>query len=73
MLLADGDRMIGPQGRRDLQADAADAGVDSPDHGPVLASTVYRDGDTDRARRFIAPKMEAEIVFVLAAPLEGPA
>jgi 2-keto-4-pentenoate hydratase len=47
-------------------------GVDSPDYGPVLASTVYRDGDTIPVSRFIAPKIEAEIVFVLGERLMGP-
>jgi len=47
-------------------------GVDSPDYGPVLASTIYRDGDTIPASRFIAPKIEAEIVFVIGERLEGP-
>jgi hypothetical protein len=47
-------------------------GVDSPDHGPVLASTVYRDGDTVPLDRFIQPRIEAEIVFVLGARLQGP-
>jgi 2-keto-4-pentenoate hydratase len=47
-------------------------GVDSPDHGPVLASTVYRDGDALPLDRFIAPKVEAEIVFVMGERLLGP-
>jgi 2-keto-4-pentenoate hydratase len=47
-------------------------GVDSPDYGPVLASTVYRDGDEIPLNRFIAPKIEAEIVFVMGERLAGP-
>src|SRR2546423_14360780 len=47
-------------------------GVDSPVYGPVLASTVYRDGDDIPLDRFIQPKIEAEIVFVLGERLEGP-
>jgi 2-keto-4-pentenoate hydratase len=47
-------------------------GVDSPDYGPVLASTVYRDGDEIPLSRFIQPKIEAEIVFVLGERLAGP-
>jgi 2-keto-4-pentenoate hydratase len=38
----------------------------------VLASTVYRDGDAIPLSRFIAPKVEAEIVFVMGSRLEGP-
>ena len=72
MLLADGDSVIGHKvGLTSLPMQRM-LGVDSPDHGPVLGSTVYRDGDTVPLDRFIAPKIEAEIVFVLGAPLRGP-
>jgi 2-keto-4-pentenoate hydratase len=47
-------------------------GVDSPDYGPVLGSTVYRDGDTISLSRFIQPNIEAEIVFILGERLAGP-
>jgi 2-keto-4-pentenoate hydratase len=47
-------------------------GVDSPDYGPVLASTLYRDGDTIPLDLFIQPRIEAEIVFVLGSDLKGP-
>lgn len=47
-------------------------GMDSPDYGPVLASTVYPSGAEVSMSRFIQPKIEAEIVFVLGAPLRGP-
>jgi 2-keto-4-pentenoate hydratase len=47
-------------------------GVDQPDYGPVLASTVYADGDTVPLSAFIQPKVEAEIAFVLGSSLAGP-
>ena len=72
LLLADGETVIGYKvGLTSLPMQRM-LGVDSPDHGPVLASTVYRDGDTVPLDRFIAPKIEAEIVFVLGAELRGP-
>ena len=44
-----------PQGRPDVSKPMQKmVGVDSPDYGPVLASTVYRDGDTIPLDRFIA-------------------
>jgi len=46
--------------------------VNQPDYGPVLASTVYNDGDEVSLGRFIQPKIEAEIVLVLGAELRGP-
>lgn len=72
LLLADGDRIIGHKVGLTSKPMQKMVGVDSPDHGPVLASTVYRDGDTIPLDRFIAPKIEAEIVFVLGERLQGP-
>ncbi len=72
LLLADGDRVVGHKVGLTSKPMQKMVGVDSPDYGPVLASTVYRDGDTIPAGRFIAPKIEAEIVFVIGERLEGP-
>jgi 2-keto-4-pentenoate hydratase len=72
LLLADGDRIIGYKVGLTSKPMQAMVGVDSPDHGPVLGSTVYRDGDTVPLSRFIQPRVEAEIVFVLGERLAGP-
>jgi 2-keto-4-pentenoate hydratase len=47
-------------------------GVDSPDFGPVLASTRLPDGGIIPLDRFISPRLEAEISFLLGAKLRGP-
>lgn len=72
LLLADGDRIVGHKVGLTSKVMQKMVGVDSPDHGPVLASTVYADGDTIPLGKFIAPKVEAEIVFVLGDRLRGP-
>jgi 2-keto-4-pentenoate hydratase len=72
LLLADGDRIIGHKVGLTSKPMQQMIGVDSPDYGPVLASTVFRDGDTIPLDRFIAPRIEAEIVFVLGERLQGP-
>lgn len=72
LLLADGDRVIGYKVGLTSKPMQQMIGVDAPDYGPVLASTVYRDGDTIPVSRFIAPRIEAEIVFVLGERLQGP-
>ncbi|MET7335365.1 fumarylacetoacetate hydrolase family protein [Nonomuraea sp. NPDC005650] len=72
MILADGDRVIGHKVGATSKAMQRLIGLDSPDYGPVLASTVYADGATIPLDRFIAPKLEAEIVFVLGESLKGP-
>jgi 2-keto-4-pentenoate hydratase len=72
MLLADGDTIVGYKVGLTSKPMQKMIGVDSPDYGPVLASTVFRDGDTVPLDRFIQPKVEAEIVFVLGERLAGP-
>lgn len=72
LLLVDGDRVIGYKVGLTSVPMQKMIGVDSPDYGPVLASTVYADGATVSLADFIAPKVEAEIVFALGAPLRGP-
>ena len=72
LLLADGDRVVGHKVGVTSAAMQELIGIDSPDYGPVLASTVYRDGDAVALDRFIQPKIEAEIVFVLGERLMGP-
>lgn len=72
LILADGDTVVGHKVGATSAAMQRLIGIDSPDHGPVLASTIYRDGDTVGLQRFIQPKVEAEIVFVLGERLAGP-
>lgn len=47
-------------------------GVDQPDGGYLLESMVVNTGAQLRADRFIAPRVEAEIAFLLKSPLQGP-
>jgi 2-keto-4-pentenoate hydratase len=72
LLLADGDRVTGYKVGLTSKPMQQLVGVDSPDHGPVLASTLYANGDAVPLSRFIQPKIEAEIAFVLGARLVGP-
>ena len=72
LLLEDGDTVIGYKVGLTSKAMQEMIGVDSPDYGPVLGSTVYRDGDAIALDRFIAPKIEAEIAFVMGSRLSGP-
>jgi 2-keto-4-pentenoate hydratase len=72
MLLADGDHVIGYKAGLTSAPMQRMFGVDTPDYGPVLASTMFANGDTIDVGRFIAPKVEAEIVFRLGSRLTGP-
>ncbi|BBG02646.1 MULTISPECIES: 2-keto-4-pentenoate hydratase [Pseudonocardia] len=72
MLLAGGDEIVGYKVGLTSTAMQRLIGVDSPDFGPVLASTRYTGGAEVPLDRFIAPKMEAEISFVMRERLAGP-
>ncbi len=72
MLLADGDAIAGYKLGLTSSAMQTLLGVDQPDFGPVLASTIYDDGAEIDLGRFIAPRIEAEIAVVLDADLTGP-
>jgi len=72
LLLADGDSVVGYKVGLTSKPMQKMIGVDQPDYGPVLASTVYANGDAVPVSAFIQPKLEAEIAFVLRSPLAGP-
>ncbi|WP_240229380.1 2-oxo-hept-4-ene-1,7-dioate hydratase [Devosia lacusdianchii] len=46
--------------------------IDIPDSGVLLDDMFFPDSATIPADRFIQPRVEAEIAFVMKAPLEGP-
>jgi 2-keto-4-pentenoate hydratase len=73
LILADGDRILGYKVGLTSKPMQQMIGVDTPDYGPVLGSSMYGDGDAISVSQFIAPKLEAEIVFVLGERLMGPA
>jgi 2-keto-4-pentenoate hydratase len=72
MLVDDGDTVVGYKVGLTSRPMQQMIGVDSPDHGPVLGSTVYNDGAAVSLSRFIQPKIEAEIAFMLGVSLRGP-
>jgi 2-keto-4-pentenoate hydratase len=72
MILDDGDTVVGYKVGLTSEPMQKMIGVDSPDYGPVLGSTIYRSGDAVSVSRFIQPRLEAEIVFVLGEELRGP-
>ena len=46
-------------------------GIDTPDSGVLLDDMLFEDGATVPGGRFIQPRIEAEIAFVMKAPLAG--
>jgi len=47
-------------------------GIDEPDYGHLLDDMFYTDGDAIPVDRFIVPRVEAELAFILNKPLSGP-
>jgi 2-oxo-hept-3-ene-1,7-dioate hydratase len=50
----------------------AASGINEPDYGHLLDDMFYSDGDTIPAARYIVPRIEVELAFVLGKPLQGP-
>lgn len=70
--LAAGERIVGWKVGLTSKAMQDQLGVDQPDYGPILSGFMVPDGGTVEAASLIAPRVEAEIAFVLGAPLRGP-
>src|ERR1044071_5815559 len=47
-------------------------GIDEPDYGALLDDMFYGDGAEIPVNRFIEPRVECELAFILGKPLKGP-
>lgn len=47
-------------------------GIAEPDYGVLLDDMLYEDGARVPLQRFIRPRVEVELAFILARPLSGP-
>jgi 2-keto-4-pentenoate hydratase len=70
--IAAGERIVGWKVGLTSRAMQLQLGVDQPDYGPILSGWYLPDGATIPRDALIAPRVEAEIGFVLGAPLRGP-
>jgi len=70
--LAAGRRVVGHKIGLTSKAMQAASGVHEPDYGVLLDDMMHADGDTLSADRFIVPRIEVELGFVLGRPLQGP-
>jgi 2-oxo-hept-3-ene-1,7-dioate hydratase len=46
--------------------------IDEPDYGSLLAEMFFSEGSDISMSRFIVPRLEVELAFVLGKPLKGP-
>ena len=69
--LAEGRRVIGWKIGLTSKAMQDALKIDTPDSGVLFDDMAFDDGATIPAGRFIQPRIEAEIAFVMKAPLGG--
>ena len=70
--LAAGRRVIGWKIGLTSRAMQQQLGIETPDSGVLLEDMAFEDGAVIPRGRFIAPRIEAELAFVMKAPLRGP-
>lgn len=70
--LAAGRRVVGHKIGLTSKAMQAASGVNEPDYGVLLDDMFYSDGETLQTARFIVPRIEVELAFVLGSRLKGP-
>src|SRR5690606_32615695 len=46
--------------------------ITEPDYGVLLDTMLFQDGGTIPVGRFIEPRVEVEVAFILREPLQGP-
>lgn len=69
--LAAGRKIIGWKIGLTSKAMQAALGIDIPDSGVLFDDMLFENGSTVPAGRFIQPRVEVEIAFVMKAPLAG--
>lgn len=69
--LAEGRKIIGWKIGLTSRAMQQQLNITTPDSGVLLDDMAFASGGTIPANRFIAPRIEAEIAFVMKAPLDG--
>jgi 2-oxo-hept-3-ene-1,7-dioate hydratase len=70
--LAEGRRLIGHKIGLTSRAMQMSSQIDEPDFGDLLDDMCFVPGATIPAGRFIVPRVELELAFVLREPIQGP-
>jgi 2-oxo-hept-3-ene-1,7-dioate hydratase len=72
MKIAGGNRLRGHKIGLTSRAMQMAVGINEPDYGALLEDMFFQDGGTIPAGRFIAPRVEVELAFIMDKRLEGP-
>ena len=70
--IAEGRRVLGRKIGLTSQTMQQAAGIDEPDYGALYDDMFFDDGGDIPAGRFIRPRVEVELAFVLGETLKGP-
>jgi len=70
--LADGHRIRGRKIGLTSRAMQLASQITEPDYAPLMDDMFFETGSDIPVERFIAPRVEVELAFVLGKPLEGP-
>lgn len=69
---AEGQRVIGHKIGLTSRAMQISSQIDEPDFGTLFDEMLYESGRGIPSERFIVPRVEVELAFILDKPLEGP-
>jgi len=70
--VASGTRVVGHKIGLTSRAMQIASKMTEPDYGRILDDAVYNDGARLQADRFIKPRLEVELAFIMGEDLEGP-
>jgi 2-oxo-hept-3-ene-1,7-dioate hydratase len=70
--LAEGRQIIGHKIGLTSRAMQLSSQIDEPDYGTLLDDMLYHDGCEIDTSKFIVPRIEVELAFILKKPLKGP-
>jgi 2-oxo-hept-3-ene-1,7-dioate hydratase len=70
--MADGRTIKGRKIGLTSRAMQVSSQIDEPDHAPLMDDMFFQQGGDIPAARFIAPRVEVELAFILGKPLKGP-
>ncbi|HUN92652.1 MAG TPA: 2-oxo-hepta-3-ene-1,7-dioic acid hydratase [Burkholderiaceae bacterium] len=70
--LADGRRILGRKIGLTSRAMQQASQIDEPDYAPLMDDMFFESGGDVPYERFIAPRVEVELAFILNTPLRGP-
>ncbi|KAF0804314.1 2-oxo-hepta-3-ene-1,7-dioic acid hydratase [Alcanivorax xiamenensis] len=70
--IADGRKLIGHKIGLTSRAMQVSSNINEPDYGALLDDMLFDEGTDIPCNRFIVPRLEVELAFMLGKPLSGP-